>query len=198
MTRAAFLDRDGLLITNPVECAGEWQCFPEVQRACGELKQAGYLLVLCTNQPDLSRGLTTVREQDAIHDVLRRLCRLDAVFVCPHTREHRCECRKPRAGMILSAAATLGIDLADSWMIGDRETDVMAGKLAGCRTVRVSRDEADDSFPSEADLVTRNMLEAARMILQLPATCAIASRPPHRPYLQWESPPRAEATGIRR
>ena len=65
MTRAVFLDRDDTLITNPVDSAGEWQCYPEVQRACGELHAAGFFLVLVTNQPDLSRGLTTIREQDA-------------------------------------------------------------------------------------------------------------------------------------
>ena len=185
MTRAVFLDRDDTLITNPVDSAGEWQCFPEVRRACGELHNAGFLLVLVTNQPDLSRGLTTIREQDAIHDVLRSTCHLDAVYVCPHTHEDACACRKPAPGMLISAAAQHGLDLRQSWMVGNRETDVLTGHYAGCNTVRIDRGD-DDLFPSSATLTARSLIEAARMIVERI----------RKPYLQWETP--GKQTGIRR
>ena len=185
MTRAVFLDRDDTLITNPVDSAGEWQCFPEVQRACGELHTAGFFLVLVTNQPDISRGLTTISEQCAIHDVIRTTCHLDAIYVCPHTREDACACRKPAPGMLFAAAAQHGIDLRQSWMIGDRETDVLTGHHAGCNTVRIDRGD-DDIFPSTATLTARSLLEAARTIVGRT----------RKPYLQWGSHGGEPQTGV--
>ncbi len=92
---------------------------------------AGFLLVVVTNQPDIGRGRVTAEAVESIHAALREaLPAIDAVYTCPHGGPEPCECRKPRPGMLLAAAADLGIDLAASWLIGDRWVDLAAAVAA--------------------------------------------------------------------
>jgi D-glycero-D-manno-heptose 1,7-bisphosphate phosphatase len=147
MKKCVFFDRDGIVNRSPgpgyVERWEDFELlagFPPVLRLVG---QKGYAAIMATNQRGVARGMMTLEELQRIHACLRRLLRerhgvdfLD-VFYCPH-EEGDCDCRKPRPGMLLKAAAQYGIDLAASWMIGDSENDVEAGRRAGCRTVLVT------------------------------------------------------------
>jgi D-glycero-D-manno-heptose 1,7-bisphosphate phosphatase len=146
--RAVFLDRDGVLIHTPVrdgvprppDDVGGVEVLPGVAAALGRLGELGLLRVVVTNQPDVARGRQTLAGVEAIHLRLRETLSMDDVLVCPHDTPDGCACRKPRPGMLLAAAARHGIDLAGSFLVGDRWSDVEAGGAAGCRTVLIARD----------------------------------------------------------
>ena len=150
--RAAFLDRDGVLVrdVDTIVAASDFEIVPGAPEALRRLRTAGFQLILITNQAVVARGMATLDEVVALNAALSRaLARmggaaLDGSYVCPHHPEASlaafradCPCRKPRPGMLLRAAGERGIDLAASYMIGDRITDVAAGAGAGCRTVLV-------------------------------------------------------------
>ena len=142
LSRAVFLDRDGVLNEAviregkpyPPADADELKVTTGAREALEALRAAGYLLVVVTNQPDVARGTQTREAVDAIHARLRRELPLDAVYACCHDGDG-CDCRKPKPGLLLQAAAEMGIDLGRSFMVGDRWRDVDAGARAGCRTV---------------------------------------------------------------
>jgi D-glycero-D-manno-heptose 1,7-bisphosphate phosphatase len=153
MSRAAvFLDRDGVLIEDRgllVAPAGI-HVLPGVPAALRRLKAAGFFLAVVSNQAVVARGLITLSDLDALNARILGLLEaagapsLDAAYFCPHhpeaaLPEYRviCDCRKPRPGSLLRAAREHGLDLAASFMVGDRMTDITAGMAAGCRTVLV-------------------------------------------------------------
>ena len=144
--KAVFLDRDGVINrpivvdgkTYPARTVAEFEILPGVDQACVDLKNAGYLLVVVTNQPDVGRGILKKEVVEAIHETMVRRLPIDRVEVCYHAGAEfgeECECRKPRSGMVFAAAERLAIDLARSFMVGDRWRDVECGWNAGCRTV---------------------------------------------------------------
>jgi D-glycero-D-manno-heptose 1,7-bisphosphate phosphatase len=160
MTRAVFLDRDGVLTRALVRdgkayaptTPAEMEIEADAPVALARLKAAGFLLVVITNQPDVARGITRREDVETMHAALRAALPLDAFFVCYHDNADGCECRKPRPGMLLEAAAAHDIDLAQSFMIGDRWRDVDAGVAAGCRTIWIDRgyDEQAPARPPDA------------------------------------------------
>jgi len=171
--RAVFLDRDGVL-NEPVVVAGrplppdsvaDLVLTPGVEEACAELRRAGFLLILVTNQPDIARGMRDRATVDAINEELRVRLRLDDVLVCPHDDMDGCACRKPRPGMILEGAARWRVNLGGSVMVGDRWRDVEAGRGAGCRTVLLARDY-DERRPAGADHVTDTLAAAVPWITE--------------------------------
>src|SRR6202008_4433059 len=106
------------------------------------LKKAGYGVIVVTNQRCVAKGLIAIAELEEIHARMREsLARLgatlDGVYYCPHDYQSQCKCRKPAPGMLLEAAQTLGLDLGSSWMVGDSDIDIQAGRSAGCKTARV-------------------------------------------------------------
>ena len=143
LNRAVFLDRDGVLNEAvvrdgkpyPPDSVQEMKITPDAPESLARLRAAGFLLIVVTNQPDLARGKQTREAVDEIHAALRAAMPLDAIYVCDHDGAEKCACRKPNPGMLLTAAADFKIDLAQSFMIGDRWRDVEAGARAGCRTV---------------------------------------------------------------
>jgi len=151
MPSCVFLDRDGVLIEDVhlLTDSRQIRLLPGVAQALDRLRRGNYLLVVVTNQTVVARGLASLEQVYQINaEIDRRLlaagAEVDAWYVCPHhpratLAEHRidCECRKPRPGMIRRAAAEHGIDLARSYMVGDRLSDVAAGAAAGCRTIQV-------------------------------------------------------------
>jgi D-glycero-D-manno-heptose 1,7-bisphosphate phosphatase len=147
MNRAVFLDRDGVLTRALVRdgqayapvTPAEMEIDPGAPAARARLQAAGFLLVLVTNQPDVARGVTRREDVEAMHATLRAALPLDACLVCYHDDRDACACRKPQPGMLLEAAATHAIDLAQSFMVGDRWRDIDAGAAAGCRTVWIDR-----------------------------------------------------------
>lgn len=172
--RAVFLDRDGVINRAlerdgkpyPPTSLAEFEILPGVAEACVKLKQAGYLLVVATNQPDVGRGTLAQLVVDSIHAHMAKVLPIDRVEVCFHPGKGAsdCDCRKPKPGMLLRAARELGIDLAQSWMVGDRWRDVDCGHAAGCRTVFIDYgyDEALRQIP---DFRVKNLTEAAQVIL---------------------------------
>lgn len=152
MKAAVFLDRDGVLVEDLglLSRPEELRVLPGVPAALTRLRQAGFVLVVITNQPVVARGLAKESDVQAVHHSLEASLlaagapRIDAWYYCPHHPKAEvlayrviCDCRKPRAGMLRQAARDLGLDLAASYMVGDRITDVAAGASAGCRTVLV-------------------------------------------------------------
>ena len=174
MRRAVFLDRDGV-INRALErdskpfapsSLDEFEILPEVPAACAKLKAAGFLLVVATNQPDVGRGTIKLELVEAIHAEMRRQLPIDRVEVCYHPGQGQsdCDCRKPKPGMLLRAARELGIDLAQSWMVGDRWRDVDCGHAAGCRTIFIDRGYAEE-LRQKPDFSAGNLAEAADIIL---------------------------------
>jgi D-glycero-D-manno-heptose 1,7-bisphosphate phosphatase len=174
MSRAAFLDRDGVI--NQKAPRGEYitrwkemQFLPGVAEGIALLNRAGFRVIVVSNQRCVAKGLITASELDLIHERMRdALARaggsVDAIYYCPHELQPPCTCRKPRPGMLLEAARAHNIDLSASWMIGDSDKDVEAGKNAGCRTVRLV--ESDEAENVKADVVASSLLDAALKILQ--------------------------------
>ena len=151
LRRAFFLDRDGVINkVRYLENVGdapivprflppdEVRILPSVAAALRRIRDRGFLAVVVTNQGYIERGVITPAELDAVHVRINELlaaegAALDAFYVCPHTAASRCECRKPGTLLFRRAAAELGIDLAESYMVGDRLSDIEAGRAAGCR-----------------------------------------------------------------
>ena len=133
--RAIFLDRDGVLIEDKgyVYRVRDIEILPGVAEALTELKRAGWMLVVVTNQSGIGRGFYGEADYRRVMSRLHWLLSFDASYHCPHTPEDGCECRKPKPGMLLKAARELDIDLSRSIMIGDKASDIEAGKAAGCR-----------------------------------------------------------------
>lgn len=144
--------------------AGDFEVFSHAAGACRELRDAGFLLVVVTNQPDVARGLLPAGELAVMQAALRAQVPLDDVRVCPHDDDDGCTCRKPQPGMLLGAAAELGIDVAASYMVGDRWKDIEAGRRAGCRTVLVDLGWRERT-PEAADGVVADLADAAAWIL---------------------------------
>jgi D-glycero-D-manno-heptose 1,7-bisphosphate phosphatase len=170
--RAVFLDRDGVLVRTEVRngkpyaalTLDAFEILPEAPGAVRSLKAAGFVTVLTTNQPELARGNVDSATMTAMHDRLRAEMPLDDVRICPHDSGEGCDCRKPAPGMLLRAARDLDLDLATSYMIGDRWRDVGAGRAAGCRTILIDRGytEPEREIP---DFTVADVAEAARLIL---------------------------------
>jgi D-glycero-D-manno-heptose 1,7-bisphosphate phosphatase len=172
MVKAVFLDRDGVINANlerngrPVAptCLAEFRILPGVEDAARRLKAAGFLLVVVTNQPDVANGLTTRATVEAMHAEVRRRLPVDDIAVCYHVDGDDCACRKPKPGMILKAAQEHGIDLAASYLVGDRWRDVEAGRAAGCRTIFIDYGYPQDK-PATADKIVKSLAEAAGCVV---------------------------------
>ena len=173
MRPAVFLDRDGVVNRAvvregrpfPPPSASELRLLPGVREACRLLREAGFALILVTNQPDIARGKANAGEVGEMHARLQRFLQLDDVRVCPHDDQANCNCRKPQPGLILEAARTANIDLQRSFMIGDRWRDVEAGQRAGCQSIFVDYGYRERQ-PEGSFLRVRSLLEAANWILR--------------------------------
>ena len=140
---AVFLDRDGVL-TVPEFRDGrsfaprrlaDFRVYEDAVPCLLRLKEAGFKLVVVTNQPDVGNGLVEESVVEEMHRILASSLPIDAIEVCYHRQGDGCDCRKPRPGMLQRAAERLGIDCRRSFMIGDRGTDVAAGQAVGCTTI---------------------------------------------------------------
>lgn len=171
--KAVFLDRDGVInkYVGFLRNIDEFELLPGVAEAIKKINESGYLCIVITNQPVIARGEVTVAELDEIHNKMETLlglegCYVDALYYCPH-HPHKgyegevpelkidCDCRKPKPGMLLKAAEDFNVDLESSWMIGDGENDVKAGKNAGCKTAYIKRGETE----VDADVTVESLLK---------------------------------------
>lgn len=178
MRSAVFLDRDGVLNRAfvrdgkpyPPARLDEFELLPGVGRAVRALRAACFDLIVVTNQPDVGSGTQSREVVEAMHRHLLDEGLCDDIRVCYHTDADGCDCRKPRPGMLLSAAKERGIDLASSWMVGDRWRDVGAGRAAGCRTCFIDHGYAETlehgARGGVPDAAVTSLVEAASRILQ--------------------------------
>lgn len=170
-TPAIFFDRDGIvnrrLPDNYVKRIEEFEFLPDVSQAVRMVHDRGYLAIVVTNQRGIGRGLMTEEDLEGVHAWMQNYLRdngghrFDAIYHCPHDTVDGCACRKPRPGMLHTAAADLGVDLNRSWIIGDSESDVEAGLAAGCRAVLV----APKGTRSKATHVSTSLLDGVETIL---------------------------------
>jgi D-glycero-D-manno-heptose 1,7-bisphosphate phosphatase len=143
--KLVILDRDGTINYDSdqyIKSPAEWRPIPGSLEAIGRLTQAGYRIVVATNQSGIARGLFDTATLISIHDTLQRAAaqvggRVDAFFFCPHAADSTCECRKPKPGMVLEVARRFNISLGDTYMVGDTLRDVQAAAAAGARPVLV-------------------------------------------------------------
>ncbi|MHB8730458.1 MAG: D-glycero-alpha-D-manno-heptose-1,7-bisphosphate 7-phosphatase [bacterium] len=175
--RAVFVDRDGVLIkeVNHLTASSQIEILPGVPESLRRLRDAGWAVVVITNQSVVARGMVTEAGLREIHRALESQLRsrgatLDAIYYCPHHPEGAvasyrvaCDCRKPAPGLLLRAAADLGIDLGASVMVGDAPSDIEAGRRAGCRTVLLRA--AGETGASGADHVAADLAAAADWVL---------------------------------
>lgn len=173
MSRAVFLDRDGVLNRALVRdgrpfaprSLAEFELLPDALRATAALKAVGFRLVVVTNQPDVATGKAKRDTVEAMHARLLDELPIDDVFACYHTDEHGCDCRKPKPGMLHEAARRWGIDLPRSYLVGDRWRDIEAGRSAGCRTFLIESGYRERQ--AEADWVVASLADAARIVCSL-------------------------------
>jgi D-glycero-D-manno-heptose 1,7-bisphosphate phosphatase len=166
------LDRDGVINAN-VERDGrllaprsleQFVIVSGVKEAVAKLREAGFVVIVVTNQPDIATGHITRALLDRMHEKLNVELAVDDIKVCPHVDADKCACRKPKPGLLYEAAAERGIDLPASFMVGDRPSDIEAGRTAGCATVWIRNDGAPD-LATPADAVAGSLWQAAAWIL---------------------------------
>jgi D-glycero-D-manno-heptose 1,7-bisphosphate phosphatase len=175
--RAVFLDRDGVLnravVRNgrphPPYRLEDFEIHDDVAEGCARLKAAKFLLVVITNQPDVGRGTQSREIVEAMHLKLQSvLPSIDRIEICYHAGERYgqpCDCRKPRPGLILRAAARLKIDLSASYLIGDRWRDIDCAHSAGCRAIFIQRGY-EESLRRAPDFTVGNFSEAVNTLLR--------------------------------
>jgi D-glycero-D-manno-heptose 1,7-bisphosphate phosphatase len=160
--RAAFLDRDGVLVEALVRdgrahaavTLAQFRVCPEAAAQVARLKAAGLRPVVFTNQPEVARGTLSPGVLDRMHARLREMAGVDDILVCGHVDADGCACRKPRPGMLETAARRWELDLSASFVVGDRWRDIEAGRAVGCYTVLIERpySECRDADVRVADL----------------------------------------------
>jgi D-glycero-D-manno-heptose 1,7-bisphosphate phosphatase len=178
------MDRDGVINRKAPE--GEyitrWEdfhVFPGVAEGIALLNRADFFVIVVTNQRCIAKGLMTVAALEKMHERMTDLlaqggAAVDGIYYCPHETDQSCNCRKPAPGMLLDAARSRGIEMPVSWMIGDSDIDIEAGKNAGCKTARLvatnetaGESESRSALRNQADIVAPSLLDAVRQILHL-------------------------------
>lgn len=176
--KLVILDRDGVINYDSdqyIKSPAEWKAMPGSLEAIAKLTQAGYKVVIASNQSGIGRGLFDMDTLNAIHDKMHRAVqavggRIDAVFYCPHTNESKCNCRKPKPGMFLRIGACFNTDLSEAFVIGDSLRDLQPAASVGARTVLVLTGkggitQAEGDLP-EGTLVFADLAAAVDYILK--------------------------------
>ncbi len=186
MHKAVFLDRDGV-INEEVDYLRRIEdivILEKVPESLKLLKEKNFLLIAITNQPVIARGWATEDEIERIHDEMNKIIirkggsPIDKFYFCPHhpnadilKYRKECDCRKPSPGLILKAGKEWKINLKESYMIGDRISDIVTGKKAGCKTILIESaishikiQGSDYDTNSEPDLKVKNLYEASKLI----------------------------------
>ena len=147
--KTVFVDRDGVINqerSDYVKSISELEIYPNVAKNIKLLKDAGFLVVVITNQSAVNRGIVTHETINQIHNSIQVHLKkygtfLDGFYYCPHTPDENCNCRKPKSGLLEKAILELNVDLNSSWMIGDSDSDIEAADSVGCKAIKIS-----DSF----------------------------------------------------
>lgn len=171
--RAVFFDRDGVLVEatvrdgRPFPPAGlrDIEFVPGARDSVARLRDAGFVAICVTNQPDVARGSLDATTAVAMNRFVLESLGLDDLIACFHDDRDGCACRKPRPGMLLQGAARWSVALEESFMVGDRWRDIDAGAAAGCRTVLIDRGWAEREPESKPDASVDSVMAAAAWIL---------------------------------
>jgi D-glycero-D-manno-heptose 1,7-bisphosphate phosphatase len=174
MKCAVFLDRDGVInravvrdgMPHPPATLANFEILPDVPEALRALDEAGFLLVVVTNQPDVARGLQQLEVVEAMHKRLREELPLDDIKACYELDGLSCACYKPKPGMLLDAAREHNINLGRSYMVGDRWRDIDAGRTAGCTTIFIDN-RYDERRPRGADITATSLADVVPDILRI-------------------------------
>jgi D-glycero-D-manno-heptose 1,7-bisphosphate phosphatase len=172
LRQAVFLDRDGVINQAEVRDGKPYPpanlsrmvVLPGATQAMHSLHKAGWMLIVVTNQPDVARGTTSLAEVEAINHHLQRILPIDEFRTCYHDSGDGCDCRKPMPGALLAAGRDHGIDMARSYMVGDRWRDIEAGQRAGCKALFIDYGYAEKQ-PESCDYKVQSLSEAAEIIL---------------------------------
>lgn len=172
MQRAVFLDRDGVinraLVRDgkpyPPANLAEMEILPDVADALEALHDAGFMLIVVTNQPDVARGTTSKAIVEEINTYLMSCLPIDEFRTCYHDSSDACDCRKPLPGSLIAAANMHAINLGESYMIGDRWRDIEAGQTAGCKTIFIDYNY-NEKQPASIDFRVKSLLEASHIII---------------------------------
>ena len=157
MNKAVFLDRDGVLNKERkdyVKTVQEIELFPNIEIPISKLQKKSFLVIVITNQSAINRGLTTHENIYAIHNFIQNYLekfdtKINAFYYCPHKPDENCDCRKPKSGLLLKAIQDFDINPTLSWMIGDSDSDIIAGKSVGTNTAKIEKEKNLDNIVTE-------------------------------------------------
>ena len=161
MYKAVFLDRDGVLNKERkdyVKSTKELEIYENISQCIKKLKDNDFKIIVITNQSAINRKLTDHENVEKIHNTIQnylktRGTQIDGFYYCPHTPDEGCFCRKPKPGLLKNAAHDMNIDLNISWMIGNNDSDVLAGKNAGCKSIKIKNNsELNNAIESILDI----------------------------------------------
>lgn len=147
-SKAVFLDRDGVINLKKddyVKKISELKIFPFTSNCIKKLREANFKIIVITNQSAINRGLMTNDDLKKIHDEIQRVLKkngtkIDKFYHCPHTPSENCFCRKPRSDLLQRAIDDFSIDVNQSWLLGDSDSDILAGKAVKCKTVKINNE----------------------------------------------------------
>jgi len=173
MKKAVFLDRDGVLSKThikkgksfAVKKLKDFKLFSGSKESVKKLKLAGFMVIVVTNQPDVGKKIIPKIVLKKMHDRLKNKTKVDAIYSCIHSQNDNCYCRKPKPGMILNAAKKHNINLKKSFMIGDRSSDILAGKKAKCRSIFLDK-KYFEKKPKVQEATFNNLMQATNYILK--------------------------------
>lgn len=173
MYEAVFLDRDGVLSKGYVRDGKsyaprkivDFKLLPYAITSVEKLRKIGFLVIVVTNQPDINNGLVTIEAVNTMHSILRKKTKIIDIFLCPHSKNEHCSCRKPKPGMLIEAAQKYNINLSKSFMVGDRASDIEAGLAAGCRTIFINRNYKEP-IPVNQEKTVHSINSASNYIIK--------------------------------
>lgn len=173
-SKAIFLDRDGVInkvIMRNGKPSSPWKLeefklLPDVKKCLKSFKEIGFLNIIFTNQPDISRCFLKKEELEKMHKIITERLPVDEIKFCPHDNVDNCFCRKPKPGLILEAAQKWSIDLKRSYVIGDSWKDIGAGRAADCKTFLIRR-EYNKNFKENYNFEIKSLKEAVEILKEL-------------------------------
>ena len=174
MRRAIFLDRDGVVVVPEFRDGRSYAprsletfcLYDDAPASIQRLKDAGFIVVVVTNQPDVGEGLVDLEVIEMMHNQLSKLVPIDDIEMCYHTKQDGCRRRKPLPGMLEDAVKKWDIDVSASFMVGDRLADIQAGQAAGCRTVYIDRGYTAEPLVEGCDARSLHLGDAVAWILE--------------------------------
>ena len=170
--KAVFLDRDGTININEPEYTHkkeDFKLFKETIPALKKLSKTDYKIIVITNQSGIARGYYTVAQMEELHkwmtvEFKKKGIRIDGIYYCPHGPDDNCSCRKPKPRMLLKAGEDFGLNLSKSWIVGDDFRDIVAGREANIKTIKIGK-KMPKNLKLEPNYYAKNVLEAVNIIL---------------------------------